>query len=145
MNQRTIRTLSHCFWDCKYHCVWTPRYRGAILNNDFLKKELTRILKLVCKWKGWEVVELNIQDDHLHLVLLLPPKFSVSYAMSVVKGKTSAWLRKQQKLDKLCDRKGSLWARGYFVSTIGLDEELIRRYVRHQSHEHQIDQPKLFD
>lgn len=125
--------------------VWTPRYRGAILDNTFLAKELTRILKLVCKWKGFEILELNIQTDHLHLVLLIPPKVSVSYAMSMVKGKTSAWLRKQQKMERLCDRKGSFWARGYFVSTIGLDENLIRRYVRHQQHQNQIDQPKLFD
>lgn len=94
MNHRTVRTLSHCFWACKYHFVWTPRYRGPVLANDFLAKELARILKLVSKWKGFEILELNIQADHLHLIVLIPPKFSVSYAISLVKGKTSAWLRK---------------------------------------------------
>ena len=145
MHKRTIRTLAHCFYDCKYHIVWTPRYRGKILKNDHVKKELQRIINLICKWKHFELLELNIQDDHLHLCLIIPPKFSVSYAMSVIKGKTSSWIKKTNKKTQSLSDKGSLWARGYFVSTIGIDELIVRRYVKHQEKHNQIDPPKLFD
>jgi len=143
--KRTIRTLAHSFYDCKYHLVWTPRYRGKLLINQYIKTELERILRLVCRWKSWEILELNIQEDHLHLILIIPPKYSISYAIAIIKGKTSAWIRKtNKKVNDLC-YKGSFWARGYFVSTIGIDEIIIRRYVKHQSKHNQKDLPQLFD
>ncbi len=142
--RRTIRTLSHCFYDCKYHMVWTPKYRGKVLKDRYIKDELRRIINLVCKWKGYEILELNIQPDHIHCCLLFSPRYSVSYVMQIIKGKTSAWIKKKnKKFNKLC-HQGSFWARGYFVSTIGIDEEIIKRYVRHQSNHNQLDQPKLF-
>ena len=143
--KRTIRTLSHCFYDCKYHIVWTPRFRGKILKNEYVKQELARILKLICKWKKFELLELSIQEDHVHLCIIVPPKHSISFVMGVLKGKSSAWIKKTNKKVKgICD-KGSLWARGYFVSTIGIDEYIIRRYVRHQEKRNQVDAPTLFD
>ncbi len=142
--KRTIRTLSHCFYDIKYHLVWTPKYRGRVLTNEKVKQDLQKIFEYITKWKRWEIIELNIQDDHIHLVLLTTPKESVSYVMQVLKGKSSAWLKKKIKRVSGLYEKQSLWARGYFVSTIGLDEHLIRRYVRHQSHCAQVDQPSLF-
>jgi putative transposase len=103
-----------------------------------VSKEVRRIIRQVCKWKGFEILEGRIRSDHIHLVVIIPPKFSVSYAMSIIKGKSSAWIkRKNKRYKELCD-KGSLWARGYFVSTVGVDEEVIRRYVRHQSKHNQI-------
>ncbi|MBL8032047.1 MAG: IS200/IS605 family transposase [Candidatus Doudnabacteria bacterium] len=147
MNQhkRTIRTLSHCFYDLKYHLVWTPKYRGKVLKDTKIKQELRRIFETICKWKHWEVVELNIQDDHIHFVLLATPRDSVSYAMQILKGKSSAWMKKKIKHKSGLYEKESLWARGYFVSTIGLDEMIIRRYVTHQDKHHQTSQPSLFD
>jgi len=143
--RRNIKNLSHCYYDCKYHIVWTPKFRGKVLKNDHIKKELTRILTMVCKWKGFEILELNIQEDHIHACIIIPPKFSVSYAMAVIKGKSSAWVKKtNKKVQGICD-KGSLWARGYFVSTIGIDEYIIRRYVTHQANHNQRDLPTLFD
>ncbi|MCL5795543.1 MAG: IS200/IS605 family transposase [Patescibacteria group bacterium] len=143
--KRYIKTLSHCFYECKYHIVFTPKYRGRIFQNDYVKSELNRIIRLVCKWKGFEVMELNIQEDHLHLCLIISPKHSISYAMAIIKGKTSAWIKKgHKKIKGLCD-KGSLWARGYFVSTIGIDELIIRRYVKYQSQHNQKNLPSLFD
>ncbi len=144
-HKRTIRTLSHCFYDIKYHLVWTPKYRGKVFTNEKVKADLKRIFEYVIKWKHWEIIELNIQVDHIHLVLLATPKDSVSYIMQILKGKSSAWLKKKIKRVSGLYEKQSLWARGYFVSTIGLDEHLIRRYVRHQSHHSQTDQPSLFD
>ena len=145
MRKRVIKTLTHCFYDCKYHIVWTPRYRGKILKNEYVKQELERIIKLICKWKNYELIELNIQDDHIHMCLIFSPKYSISYVMSIMKGKTSAWIKKTNKKVKSLSDKGSLWARGYFVSTIGIDEYIIRRYVKHQTSHNQIDMPTLFD
>ena len=144
-NKRTIRTLSHCFYDLKYHLVWTPKYRGKILGAEKVKSELRRIFETICKWKHWEIIELNIQEDHIHFCILATPRDSVSYVMQILKGKSSAWLKKKIKVKHGLYEKQSLWARGYFVSTIGLDEHLIRRYVKHQSHHNQTDQPSLFD
>ncbi|MCP4633073.1 MAG: IS200/IS605 family transposase [candidate division Zixibacteria bacterium] len=139
MKRREIRTLSHSFYDCKYHIVFTPKYRGKILHGH-VAQELRRIIKLVCHWKGFEIIEGSICTDHIHLVIIIPPKHSVSYAMSIIKGKSSSWVKKKNKKYKELCNKGSLWARGYFVSTVGIDEEVIRRYVRHQSKHNQIQQ-----
>lgn len=147
MNQhkRTIRTLSHSFYDLKYHLVWTPKYRGKVLGSDKIKSELRRIFETICKWKHWEIVELSIQEDHIHLCLLTTPRDSISYTMQIIKGKSSAWMKKKIKRTHGLYEKESLWARGYFVSTIGLDENLIKRYVKHQHHKNEVDQPSLFD
>ena len=143
--KRTIRTLSHCFYDTKYHIVWSPKYRGKVLVAEKVKSELRRIFESICKWKHWEIIELNIQEDHIHLVVLIMPKYSVSYAMQIIKGKSSAWLKKKIKRAHGLYEKESLWARGYFVSTIGLDEHIIRRYVKYQEKHNQNNQASLFD
>lgn len=143
-NKRTIRTLSHCYYDIKYHLVWTPKYRGKVLGSQKTKDELRRTFESITKWKHWEIIELNIQEDHIHLILLASPRDSVSYIMQMIKGKSSAWLKKKIKRAHGLYERESLWARGYFVSTIGMDENIIRRYVKHQHHYNQIDQPNLF-
>ena len=144
-HKRTIRTLSHCYYDTKYHIVWTPKYRGKVLSSQKVKDELRRIFESICKWKHWEILELNIQDDHVHLLLLTTPKDSISYVMQLLKGKSSAWLKKKIKRKHGLYEKHSLWARGYFVSTVGIDTNIIRRYVRHQHEKNQVTQPSLFD
>ena len=141
---RTIRTLSHCYYDLKYHFVWTPKYRGKVLGDDKIQSELKRIFQSVARWKKMEIIELSIQVDHIHMVLLAPPTYSVSYTMQLIKGKSSAWLKKKIKHRVNLYDKGSLWARGYFVSTVGIDEFIIKRYVRHQYKHNQLEQPTLF-
>ena len=141
---RTIRTLSHCYYDLKYHFVWTPKYRGKVLDGEKIQSELKRIFQSVAKWKKMEIIELSIQVDHIHMVLLAPPTYSVSYTMQLIKGKSSAWLKKKIKHRVNLYDKGSLWARGYFVSTVGIDEFIIKRYVRHQYKHNQLEQPTLF-
>lgn len=143
-HKRTIRTLSHCFYDLKYHIVWTPQYRGKVLAAITIQQELRRIFESICKWKHWEIIELNIQSDHIHLCILLTPRDSVSYAMQIIKGKSSAWIKKKIKREQGLYERHSLWARGYFASTIGIDEFIIRRYVKHQHHHNEVDQPSLF-
>jgi len=143
--RRTIRTLSHCYYDLKYHIVWTPKYRGKVLAAKTVKDELRRTLESVCRWKRWEIIELSVQDDHIHMCLLCSPRDSVSYVMQILKGKSSAWLKKKIKTRHGLYERHSLWARGYFASAIGLDEHIIRRYVRHQHHHNELDQPSLFE
>jgi len=143
--RRTIRTLSHCFYDLKYHIVWTPKYRGKVLGDETVKAELRRILESICKWKQFEIFELSIQLDHIHMVILASPRYSVSYVMQILKGKSSAWLKKKVKVKRGIYSEESVWARGYFVSSIGIDEGIIRRYVKHQRHHNQLDQPSLFN
>jgi len=130
--------LSHCRYRCQYHLVWIPRYREKVMADNYIKAELGRIFKTIAKWKGLVIRAWHIGDDHIHLVVDIPPKYSVSYVMSIIKGKSSAWIKKKTK--KL--PKGSLWAKGYFVSTVGVDEMTIQNYVKHQEH-HQVHIQKL--
>lgn len=136
-NQRLYQ-LNHCTYVCQYHLVWTPRYRGKTMANNFIKQEFKRIFKMICTWKGFVIHSWHIGDEHVHLYVTIPPKYSVSYAMSIIKGKSSAWIKKKTKKIP----KGSFWARGYFVSTIGINEFAIRRYIEHQQL-YQVDQPRL--
>ena len=140
-----IQRTEHHVYRLEYHLVWTPKYRGKVLDNEKVKQELRRIFESICKWKHWEIIELNIQSDHIHLCLLATPRDSISYAMQMLKGKSSAWMKKKIKRTHGLYEKESLWARGYFVSTIGIDEYIIRRYVQHQYKHNQIEQPSLFE
>lgn len=138
MTNRRLYQLDHCTYHCDYHIVWIPKYRGKVMADTYIKQELMRLFKSICKWKGFVIRAWHIGDEHIHLVISIPPKYSISYAIGVLKGKSSAWIKKKTK--KL--PKGTLWARGYFVSTVGLDEAMVRKYVENQQY-HQIDQPKL--
>lgn len=145
LHKRAIRTLSHCYYELKFHAVWTPKFRGKVLAFDKVKSELRRIFETICKWKHWEILELNIQADHIHLCILTTPRDSISYVMQILKGKSSAWLKKKIKHEHGLYEQNSLWARGYFVSSVGIDETIIRRYVQHQHHHNEVDQPSLFE
>ena len=137
MNGRLYKQ-NHCTYLCKYHLVWTPRYRGAVMSPPYIKTEFKRIFKLICRWKGFQIYAWHIGNEHIHLYLSIPPKFSVSYALSILKGKSSAWIKKKNHQFP----KGSFWARGYFVSTIGIQEAAMMRYIKNQYH-HQVEIQKL--
>jgi putative transposase len=126
--------LSHCTYVCKYHLVWTPKYRGAVLADIYIKQELKRIFKMIAKWKGFRIEAWHVGDDHIHIYFTIPPKYSVSYAVQIIKGKSSAWIKK--KTNKF--PKGTLWNMGYFISTVGLNEHAVKRYVQNQQH-HQVE------
>ena len=130
--------LDHCTYHCSYHIVWTPRYRGKVLADNYIKQELRRMFNQIAKWKGLIIYAWHIGDEHIHLHISIPPKYSIAYAIQILKGKTSAWLRKKTKKFP----KGPLWGRGYFVNTVGADEIAVKKYVRDQSH-HQIDMSQL--
>lgn len=141
MAHTQLYKLSHCTWICQYHVVFCPKYRGKVLKDSFIKQELKRIFKIICQWKHVGIVAWHVGDEHVHLHLVIPPKYSVAYVIQMIKGKSSAWLKKKTK--KFPD--GALWARGYYVSTVGLNEYVVKRYVENQQH-HQIDmvQQRLF-
>ena len=76
---------SHCTYTCQYHLVWTPKYRGKVLAEKYIKQELKRIFKMICAWKGFTVHAWHIGDEHIHLFVSIPPKYSVAYALAVIK------------------------------------------------------------
>lgn len=138
MNRRLYQ-LDHSTWLRDYHIVWTPKYRGAVLRDMFIKQELKRMFKFIAQWKQLQLHAWHIGDEHIHLFLSIPPKYSVAYVIQILKGKSSAWLKKKTKKFP----KGTLWARGYYVSTVGLNEYQTKNYILNQQH-HQIDLPTLF-
>ena len=127
-----FKKLSHTIYECKYHVVFCPKYRYRIFGGEIGEYAKQQIYVL-CKQKDMvEVLELNVQQEHIHIVMSMPPKYAVSEIMGYLKGKLS--LRLFQKYERVGKRYWGrhLWSRGYCVSTVGLTEELIRRYVRHQ-------------
>lgn len=126
------RRLSHSVYHCNYHVVWTPKYRFRLLDG-VLADLVEDKIRQVSEWKDVEVIELNIQLDHVHLVCSIPPKLSVSDYMGIMKGKSAiAMFKSFPSLKKKPYWGNHFWARGYFVSTIGIDEDKIRRYVKYQ-------------
>ena len=130
--------LDHCTYRCGFHLVWIPKYRGKAMADRYIKAELSRIFKQICLWKKLQFYAQHIGDEHIHLYIGIPPKYSIAYVVQILKGKSSSWLKKKVKKIPL----GSFWARGYYVSTVGLDEIAIKRYVENQQH-HQVEMPKL--
>jgi putative transposase len=106
--------------------------------DKYIKAEFKRIFKMIAKWKGFPIHAWHIGDEHIHLYVSVPPKFSVAYAVAILKGKSSAWIKKKTKKFPA----GSFWARGYYVSTIGLQEFAVKKYIENQK-VNQIEQPKL--
>ena len=141
-NGRLYSTQSHCTYTCQYHLVWTPKYRGKVLSDKYIKQEMKRIFKMICQWKSFSIHAWHIGDDHIHLFVSIPPKYSVAYALAVLKGKSSAWIKK--KTNKF--PQGTLWERGYFVSTVGVNEMAIKQYVDNQHlHHTEMKQASLLD
>ena len=137
-------SLHHTKWECKYHIVWIPKWRKRILYGQ-LRKELGQILRGLAKQKESEVMEGTLKADHVHMVISIPPKYSVSQVVGYVKGKSAIWVARVTGSKRNFVGQ-SFWARGYCVSTVGLDEETIRAYVRTQEEaDKKLDQLKIFE
>ena len=129
------KKLSHVVYKCDYHIVWVPKYRFRILSG-IVKELMEKDIRMLCEWKGCEVEELNVQVDHIHLMVSIPPKVSISEFMGILKGKLAIKLFKSYpQLKKKPYWGNHFWARGYFVNTIGINEEVIRKYIKHQEEE----------
>jgi len=141
---KQFKRLAHAVWQCKYHVVWCPKYRYQILRGE-LGKTVRDIIRQLCEWKKIEILEGNIQIDHIHLVLEIPPKYSISEAVGFLKGKSAIKLFDFHLELKRRYWGRHFWAKGYCVSTVGLDEAQIRNYVRYQLHkDKQAEQTKLW-
>jgi len=139
-----FRKLSHTIWHCQYHLVWVPKYRYRILTGR-VAEEVARCIRAFVEQQHSEVVELNVQVDHVHLLVLVPPKVSISDLVGTVKGRTAIRVFKQFRELKRRPYWGNrFWARGYCVDTVGLDEAKIRAYVQYQEkRERQAEQRGL--
>ena len=128
----SFKKLSHTLYECKYHIVVCPKYRYRILQGEIAEYTRQQIYSLSRQKDMVEVLELNVRPEHIHLVMSIPPKYAVSSIMGYLKGKTS--LRLFQHYEAIGKRYWGryLWARGYCVSTVGLNEEQIRKYVQWQ-------------
>ena len=124
------KSLAHVKWDCKYHLVIVPKYRRKVLFGK-VRKRVGEILRQLCRQKGVELVEGHVRPDHVHMVMSIPPKFSVAMTVGYLKGKSAIQIcRKILKVQKGFAGK-HFWMRGYCVGTVGLDEKMIRAYVCH--------------
>ena len=129
-----FRKLSHTLWHCQYHIVWVPKYRFRVLTGP-VANEVNRCIRAFSEQKGAEIVELSIEIDHVHLLAMLPPKVLISNFVGTIKGRTA--IRVFNKFRQLKNKPywgNHFWAKGYCVDTVGLDAEMIRKYVKYQEH-----------
>ena len=124
--------LSHVIWHCQYHIVWVPKYRYRVL-TDRVGFVVQKTIRAYSERLGCEIVELNVQSDHVHLLVKVPPKISISKLMGSVKGKAAIQIFRQFPYLKKKPYWGNhFWAKGYCVDTVGVDAEMIRQYVKYQ-------------
>ena len=129
---KQYKKLSHAVWECKYHIVWCPKYRFRIMKGK-LAESVRSIIRQLCEWKNIEIIAGNVQADHVHMVISFPPKHSISEVVGFLKGKSAIKI-----FDRHLDLKKRywgwhFWAKGYCVSTVGLDEEKVIKYVTWQT------------
>lgn len=140
-----FRKLSQTLWCCQYHIVWVPKYRFRILEGQ-ISKDVAEFIRAFSDQQGCEIVELNVQRDHVHLLVMVPPKLSISDYVGKVKGRTAIRvLNKHRGLKKKPYWGNHFWAKGYCVDTVGLDADKIRKYVKYQeAQEKKAEQLTLF-
>ena len=142
-----FKKLSHTIWHCQYHIVWVPKYRLRILTGK-VANEVENCIRAFTEQLECEIVELNVQIDHIHLLVFIPPKISVSKYVGTVKGRTAIRVfNKFRNLKKKPYWGNHFWAKGYCVDTVGLDSEKIQKYIRYQENQEKISeqrQLKLF-
>ena len=134
-------SLSHTKWMCKYHIVFTPKYRRKIIYNQY-KNSIRDILKQLCAYKGVEIIEGHLIPDYIHMLVSIPPKISVSSFMGYLKGKSALMIFDKHANLKYKFENRHFWAEGYDVSTVGLNEATIRKYIQEQE-SHDIAMDKL--
>ena len=124
------RGLSHVRWECKYHVVIIPKYRQKVFYGR-MRRRVGEILRDLCRQRGVELVEGRAMPDHIHMCLSIPPKYSVSHTLGFLKGKSAVRIHRELLKERRMTGP-HFWATGYWVSTVGADEETVRRYIREQ-------------
>ncbi|KAB2891112.1 MAG: IS200/IS605 family transposase [Desulfobulbaceae bacterium] len=136
--------LSHSKWECKYHVVWIPKCRKETLYGQ-LRKHLGEMFHELARQKESKVLEGHLQPDHIHMLISIPPKYAVSQVVGYMKGKSAIHIARTYLGQKKNYNGMHFWARAYFVSTVGTDEEVVRGYIRDQEKEdHRLEQLVLF-
>jgi len=133
-NLSKYRRQSHATYDCRYHIVWVTKYRFRVIDKD-IEIALKWAIKDICDWKDMVILEGAVKEEHVHLYLQIPPKYSISEAMKWLKGKSAERLLQKFPALKKQYWGRHLWARGYFVSTVGITDEIIRQYIQKQRDE----------
>ena len=142
---KDMNSLSHTSWNCKYHVVFAPKYRRkAFYGNRRL--EIGKIFRKLCEWKGVNIIEAEVCVDHVHMLVEIPPKMSVSGFMGYLKGKSSLMIYEQWGNMKYKYRNREFWCRGYYVDTVGKNAKKIEEYIKNQLKEDEVNgQMTIFD
>ena len=140
-----LKSLSHTGWDCKYHLVWIPKYRKKVIYGS-IRKYLGEIFHELAAHRESEIIEGHLRGDHVHMLISIPPKYSVSQVVGYLKGKSAIHIARTYAGRRRNFTGQKFWARGYYVSTVGRDEETIRKYIRkHEQIDKKIDQLRMFE
>ena len=140
-----VHSLSHAVWECKYHIVWIPKYRRKTLYGQ-LRRYLGDVFRRLARQKESEVVEGHLMVDHVHMLISVPPKYAVAQVVGFMKGKSAIHIARTFMGRERHFTGHHFWARGYFVSTIGKDEKVIKEYIEKREEEDQkLDQLRIFE
>ena len=129
-----INSLAHTKWNCKYHIVFAPKYRRQVIYGK-IKADIGQILRKLCEHKGIEIIEANACPDHIHMLVSIPPKYSVSQIMGYLKGKSSLMIIDRHANLKYKYGNRQFWCKGYYVDTVGRNKKAIAEYIRNQLQE----------
>ena len=127
-------SLAHTQWECKYHIVFAPKYRRQIIYGK-IKQDIGQMIRKLCEYKGVEIIEAEACKDHIHMLISMPPKYSVSQFMGYLKGKSSLMIFEKYANLKYKDGTRHFWCRGYYVSPVGKNRKAIEQYIRNQLQE----------
>ena len=127
-------SLAHTQWECKYHIVFAPKYRRQIIYGK-IKQDIGQMIRKLCEYKGVEIIEAEACKDHIHMLVAIPPKYSVSQFMGYLKGKSSLMIFEKYANLKYKYGNRHFWCRGYYVSTVGKNKKAIAEYIRNQLQE----------
>ena len=130
-------SLSHTKWNCQYHIIFSPKYRRKAIYGK-LRRDIGRYLRRLCDYKGIEIIEANACIDHIHMLVKIPPKMAVSSFGGYLKGKSALMIFEEHANLKYKYGSRNFWSEGYYVSTVGLNKQTIRKYIREQEIENQI-------
>ena len=137
--------MAHTKWLCKYHIVFTPKYRRKVIYNQY-RKDLRDIIKTLCGYKGVEIIEGKLMPDHVHILVSIPPKYSISQFMGYLKGKSTLMIFERHANLKYKYGNRHFWCRGYYVDTVGKNTAKIKEYIQNQLKEDlQYDQMSLVE
>ena len=138
-------SLAHTKWECKYHIVFAPKYRRQVIYGK-IKQDIGQMLRKLCEYKGVEIIEAEACKDHIHMLISIPPKYSISQIMGYLKGKSSLMIYEKYANMKYKYGNRHFWCRGYYVSTVGRNRRAIEQYIRNQLQEdYAEDQMSIYE